>query len=248
MKIAVIGKGGSGKTTTAGVLARELARRGRRVVALDCDTNANLGLSLGMGVETAEQLVSVRERLDAGEADHATTNDELLERFGRPGPDGVHFAVVARIENPDPGCPCCGMSPHQLLEQLDTPDRIVIADLEAGIGTLTRVSEGAVDVAVIVAENTTKSLDVAQRAIGLARDRHVRQVLVVANRVAAGTELDEVRARLPADIEVVAVPDDPAITRADRDGVAPIDLAPEAPAVRALAGLADLLAQPQPVA
>src|SRR5438445_11064859 len=36
VKLAVVGKGGSGKTTTAAVIARTLARRGMSVVALDC--------------------------------------------------------------------------------------------------------------------------------------------------------------------------------------------------------------------
>lgn len=245
MKVAVIGKGGSGKTTTSSVLARELARRGREVVALDCDTNANLGLSLGMGVDTAEHLVSVRERLDAGEADHATEAGDLLERFGRPGPDGIQFAVVARIENPNPGCPCCGMSPHQLLDALDTPHRVVVADLEAGIGTLTRVGPGAIDVAVLVVEPTAKSLDVAERALELARDRGVPRIVVVANRVLDETDRAFVANRFPG-VQVLVVPEDEAIVAADRAGDAPFDLHPDAPAVRALVALADLL-EPQPV-
>lgn len=247
MKVAVIGKGGSGKTTTSSVLARELARRGRDVIALDCDTNANLGLSLGMGVETAEQLISVRERLDAGEAEHATAPDQLLRRFGRRGPDGVQFAVVARIENPDPGCPCCGMSPHQLLDTLDEPTRVVIADLEAGIGTLTRVGEGAIDMAVVVAEPTAKSLDVAERALGLVRDRGIRDVVLVANRVEGEADLLAVTTRLPG-VDLVVVPDDPTIARADREGLAPIDVDAHSPAVRALITLADRLDVPEPVA
>ncbi|MEO7837595.1 MAG: AAA family ATPase, partial [Acidimicrobiales bacterium] len=46
MKVAVVGKGGSGKTTTSAVVARTLARHGLSVVALDCDSNPNLGISL----------------------------------------------------------------------------------------------------------------------------------------------------------------------------------------------------------
>lgn len=243
MKIAVIGKGGSGKTTTSGVLARTFGRRGFEVVALDCDSNANLGLSLGMGVETAEHLVSLRERLDAGEAEHASTPDALLADHGRRGPDGVHFVVVARIERPSPGCPCCGMSPHELLDTLDAPGRIVIADLEAGIGTLTRVSEGAIDVAVLVAEPSAKSLDVAERARDLAAERGIERVLLVANRIRDPADLDAVTDRLPG-LDVVAVPDDPVIDRGDRDGLAPLDLDPDAPAVRALVSLADRLGDP----
>lgn len=246
MKIAVIGKGGTGKTTTSGVLARAFARRGADVIALDCDSNANLGLSLGMGVETAEHLVSLRERLDAGEAEHAATPGTLMEAYGRTGPDGVRFVVVARIEQPNPGCPCCGMSPHELLDTLDAPDRVVIADLEAGIGTLTRVAEGAIDVAVLVTDATAKSLDVAERARGLAATRGIERVVVVANRVRDDEDLAAIAVRFP-DLDLVAVPDDPVIDRADREGLAPLDVDPEAPAVRALVTLVDRLGDPQPV-
>jgi CO dehydrogenase maturation factor len=247
MKIAVIGKGGSGKTTTSAVLARSLARRGHPVVALDCDSNANLGISLGVGFDDTEQLVSMRERLDDGQADHAPAPTELLDRFGREAPDGVQLAVVTRIENIEPGCPCCGLSPDQLLGAFDAPDRMVIADLEAGIGTLTRVDPGAIDVAVLVAEPTQKSLDVAQRARELARQKAISTVVVVASKVATEADLDAVRDRFPG-VQVIAVPDDPAIMRADRDGVAPMDHDPDSPAVVALGRLADMLAEPAPVA
>ena len=103
MKLAVVGKGGSGKTTTAAVIARTLARRGMTVVALDCDTNPNLGISLGVGDEETERLIAMRQALDEGEEEHAPTWDELVDRFGSDAPDGVRLAVVTRIENPEPG-------------------------------------------------------------------------------------------------------------------------------------------------
>ncbi len=105
MKVAVVGKGGSGKTTTSSIVARTLARRGLPVVALDCDSNPNLGISLGLGDEETDRLVSMRENLDEGQEEHAPGWDELIARFGADGPDGVRLAVVTRIENPEPGCP-----------------------------------------------------------------------------------------------------------------------------------------------
>lgn len=107
MKIAVVGKGGAGKTTTSAVIARLLARQGRAVVALDGDTNPNLGLSLGVGFDETERAVAMRQALDddATDDDHAPGWDELLDRFGSDGPDGVRYAVVSQIENPEPGCP-----------------------------------------------------------------------------------------------------------------------------------------------
>jgi CO dehydrogenase nickel-insertion accessory protein CooC1 len=105
MKIAVVGKGGSGKTTTSAVLARTFARSGHSTLALDCDSNPNLGISLGLGEQVTEHLVSVRDAVDAGEQEHAASAEELVERFGVDAPDGVRLAVVTAIQNPQPGCP-----------------------------------------------------------------------------------------------------------------------------------------------
>lgn len=105
MKIGVVGKGGSGKTTTAGVLARCFARQGRATLALDCDTNPNLGISLGLGEDATERLVALRDALASGEQEHASSPDELVRRFGVAAPDGVHLSVVSAIQNPEPGCP-----------------------------------------------------------------------------------------------------------------------------------------------
>lgn len=105
MKTAVVGKGGSGKTTTAAIVARTLGRRGVPVVALDCDSNANLGISLGLGDDATDELISVRQALEDGEEEHAPDAVQILERFGADAPEGVRLAVVHRIENPAPGCP-----------------------------------------------------------------------------------------------------------------------------------------------
>ena len=48
MKLAIAGKGGAGKTTIAGTLARQLARQGYDVLALDNDLNPNLSLTVGL--------------------------------------------------------------------------------------------------------------------------------------------------------------------------------------------------------
>jgi CO dehydrogenase maturation factor len=103
VRLAVVGKGGSGKTTTSAVVARTLARQGLQVVALDCDSNPNLGISLGVGDEETDRLVSMRQALDEGEEEHAPGWDELLDRFGSDAPDGVRLAVVSSIVNPEPG-------------------------------------------------------------------------------------------------------------------------------------------------
>ncbi len=103
MKIAVAGKGGVGKTTISGTLARHLARTGMPVIALDCDTNPMLGVSLGVGPEETDRLGTVRQGLDTGEVEHQPTTQGIVETFGTDAPDGVRLVVVSRIDNIDPG-------------------------------------------------------------------------------------------------------------------------------------------------
>lgn len=105
MKIAVAGKGGSGKTTISGTIARSLARKGHPVLALDCDTNPMLGVSLGVGPEETELLVAARQALDAGDLEHETSPDGIIETFGTSAPDEVRLVVVSRIDRANPGCP-----------------------------------------------------------------------------------------------------------------------------------------------
>jgi CO dehydrogenase maturation factor len=126
-----------------------------------------------------------------------------------------------------------------LLGELERNGRIVVADFEAGLGTTLRLQPGTVDVALVVAEPTPKSLEVARRAVEAARER--ARVVVVANKVRDDADADAVRTALP-DSDVVVVPEDTAVARADREGVAPLDLDGDAPAVRALVALADRLA------
>jgi len=113
--------------------------------------------------------------------------------------------------------------------------------MEAGIGTLTRLPDGSVDVVVIVVQPTPKSLEVGSRAAALAHERQLGRLIVVANRIANDDDEAMVLAAFPGE-EVVVVPDDPAVLLADREGRAPLDTAPDAPAVLALLGLADRLA------
>ncbi len=128
-----------------------------------------------------------------------------------------------------------------MLGNVAPADQLVVADLEAGIGTLTRLADGSVDVVVVVVQPTPKSLEVGSRATALAHDRQLGRLLVVANRVSGDGDLAMVRAAFPGE-EVVAVPDDPAVLQADREGRAPLDTAPDAPAVQALLGLVARLA------
>ena len=239
MKLAVAGKGGAGKTTVSGTVARALARAGHDVLALDADSNPMLGVSLGVGPEKTDLLLGVRQGLETGETEHEPTIEGMVERFGADAPDGVRLVVASRIDNDSPGCQCCGVSADQLLRELEDGHRTVICDLEAGLGTVIRLAPGNADVVLVVANPTAKALEVARRAIEAAADK--TEVIVLANRVRDEADLDAIRAVL-GDRELIVIPEDETIARADRDGIAPIDLDPYSPGVTALVALADRLA------
>lgn len=130
-----------------------------------------------------------------------------------------------------------------MLGSVPADDVTVVADLEAGIGTLTRLEEARVDVTVIVVEPTPRSIDVAARAAAVAAERRQGRMIAVANKVTSDDDCQRVADALGG-CEMVTVPLDAAVEEADRDGVSPLDQSPGTPAVAALESLADLIAPP----
>ncbi len=240
MKIIVAGKGGAGKTTVSGTLARALALAGESVIAVDADVNPMLGISLGVGIEETERLAGVREGLQSGHTEHQHDVEGILATFGTMAPDGVQLVVGSRMDGPDSGCPCCGVTPDRLLRELDAEHRVVIGDLEAGIGIVTRMDTGNVDVVLVVTNATGKSVDVARLAADSAVARGA-DVLVIANRIGPDDDLEAIRAAL-GHHEILVVPEDDAIRHADEQGLAPFDGARDTPGVLALLGLGERLA------
>ncbi len=240
MKIAVVGKGGAGKTTTAAVLARTLARTGQPVVALDCDTNPNLGLSLGVGMDATEALLSLRDGVGDG-VEHARSWDDIVARFGVDAPGRRPPRHGLQDRGPRFRLPVMRGLPEQLLGLDIAEDTTVVADFEAGIGTLTRLGETKVDAVVVVTDPTVKSLEVASRAARLAEEHTAGPIVIVANRVLDEADRDTVERTLSGRT-VLVIPEDDAIPAADRADTAPLDASPDSPAVRALTGLAPLLA------
>lgn len=107
VRIAIAGKGGTGKTTIAGTLARVMARAGNpyEVLAIDADTNPNLASVLGMSSERARDIVglprTLMERRTA--ADGTTTTvfvadpEAVLREYGVEGPDKVKLLVMGKV-------------------------------------------------------------------------------------------------------------------------------------------------------
>ncbi|MDO8484188.1 MAG: AAA family ATPase, partial [Candidatus Limnocylindrales bacterium] len=140
MRIALTGKGGSGKTTLAATLARVYARRGYLVNALDGDPNPNLATAIGVSDEGTARLRRVpreailEERTDgAGHVGLHLTKPlaEILEEYGAIGPDDVGVLTMTGLLGAGQGCICGQHSAvRDVMEQLAStePREITILD------------------------------------------------------------------------------------------------------------------------
>lgn len=106
MKLAIAGKGGSGKTSISGTMARVLARSGHRVLAIDGDSNPNLALTLGIPLERMNDLPTLPRdllrRTDGG-VELAKTLEEVCESHSLAAPDGVTLLVMAHPQHAGTG-------------------------------------------------------------------------------------------------------------------------------------------------
>jgi CO dehydrogenase maturation factor len=110
MRVAIAGKGGSGKTTIAATVARLLARRGRSVLAVDGDTNPNLAQALGISETTAAELDALphdllvrREAGDRTWVELARPIASIVGDHTAAGPDGIRLLIMGRIDHAGAG-------------------------------------------------------------------------------------------------------------------------------------------------
>ena len=138
MKLAIAGKGGSGKTSISGTLARLIARDGHSVLAIDGDTNPNLALTLGISADRINDLpVLPSGLLERGEEGFELKKSlaELRSTHSVEGPDGVTLLVMAHPHEEDAGSGCyCGMhaTVRELIESATDADAdVTVLDTEA---------------------------------------------------------------------------------------------------------------------
>jgi CO dehydrogenase maturation factor len=249
---AVAGKGGAGKTTISATLSRLLARAGRRVVAIDADSNPNLAMALGVGEQAAtaawlpETLVS---RKISGPALVIPVAD-VLRRYAVGGPDGVHLLLMGMPEHAEQGCLCGGHATvSALLADLGTDSDLVgVVDMEASPEHLARGTARNADLLLLVAEPYFRSLQSVRRQAKLAAELHIGRVEVVANKVRCDADREAIAefCRRHGLSLVAALPWSDAVTAADARAVPLLDCSDlrAAPFLDALREVADRVSQP----
>jgi CO dehydrogenase nickel-insertion accessory protein CooC1 len=226
-------------------VARQLARRGHRVLALDSDTLPGLSISIGAGVPEEVPLNAAAERNEKGRWNlvKGIGPARAVKRFATDAPDGVRLLQIGKTDRR-------GLGPnrpshqafykviHGLDDVRSLDDWVILGDLPAG------PRQAAYDWApyaqhfLLVVEPTWQSMLTARRIVRIAGTmRDDRRFSLVVNKVTDDADADRVQEFLGVPLLGV-VPADDAVRAAERAGVALLDSAPDSPAARAIERLA----------
>jgi len=245
MRIAFVGKGGSGKTTISSLFAQFVASQGATVLALDADINQHLAdalevkealPSMGDGLPAIKQhLVGANTRFTAATM-HKTTppghgsrfvsldqSDWFMQAFTRRS-NGVAVGGAGVIPEENIGVKCYhglnGAVELVLGHMLDKKDEYVVVDMTAGADAFSSSLFAKVDVIVLVAEPTLKSLSVYKQFKDNLKGFAI-PLLVVANKIADDDDLAFVTQHVGA-IQVV-IPPSSYVKRRERGEVLGVD-------------------------
>ncbi len=215
----------------AGTIARMVAQRGERVLALDGDPMPGLARSLGT-VDTSEPLLAdAVERKERGPwlLKRGIGPVTAIRRYAREAPDGVLLLQIGKITLEDhPAFLAAVQAYWQLVHRLEEARSLeswtFIGDTPAGPRQIAADFSPYADTYLLVVEPTWPSVLTARRAAKLARMREAR-VLPVANKVRQAGDRKVLEDRLGEPV-VATIPFDEEIKQAERLGVPLIDHAP----------------------
>lgn len=242
MKLAVTGKGGVGKTTTASLLAWVYASQGNEVIAVDANPDANLATALGISPHEAQRVVPIAELKDLVQertgVKAATIGaffkvnpkvDDIPERFSIRK-DGIRLLVLGTVKKGGGGCLCPeGALLRSLLSHLVlSRSEVVIMDMDAGVENLGRGTAKAVDAFIIVVEPGQRSFQTARSIRSLAKDLGIDKCYIVGSKTRDDSDRQFIIDNLP-DFQMLGfINYHPEIAEADRLGKNVFETAPGA--------------------
>jgi len=235
--VALAGKGGTGKTTVAGMLIKYLVSQGKTpVLAVDADSNANLNEVLGLTVSST--LGQAREEMKKGQVPSGMTKDQFIEmRMEQSVVEAQGFDLIVMGQPEGAGCYCAANSLlTRFLERIAGNYPYIVMDNEAGMEHISRLTTKNVDVLLIVSDPSRRGLQAAGRINGLTRDLNIgvtRSYLVV-NRVKDGLSPELLDVARGEGLELAGfIPEDPQVYAYDLAGTPTIRLTQDAVSVSA---------------
>ena len=219
--IALAGKGGTGKTTMAGLLVRYLVENGKTpVLAVDADANANLNEVLGL--EVMETLGEAREEMKRGVATGLTKDVFMRMKLEQAVVEAKGFDLIVMGRPEGPGCYCAANTLlTTYLDGLIGNYAYVVHDNEAGMEHLSRLTTNDIDFLLVVSDPTRRGIQAANRILALADELNlkIKQQKVLLNQVREGQAagIEAVLEREGLDL-VGLVPEDDQIVEFDLHG------------------------------
>jgi CO dehydrogenase maturation factor len=245
--LAVAGKGGAGKSVVSGTLARVLARRGHKVLAVDSDPMPGMSLVLGAQEPDRPPLMDAVEKPEGKpwRLKPGIGPARAVSRFSTAAPDGVRLLQLGKADKDglipvNPAVNGFLRVVHRLHEPASMRAWTIVGDLPAGPRHPAAGFSPYANLYLVVLEARSQSALTARRVARIAREHRHADVLFVANKIASDEDRERAERLLGEPIHHV-VPADPAVAAAERDGIPVLDASPDAPAVQAIERLADAL-------
>ena len=251
MRLAFVGKGGAGKSAIAGTFARTLARQGDQVLAIDSDPLPGLAFSLGLAIDHSPPIPddAVVERKEGEEGPRWRLNPdvdpfEAVDKWSVEAPDGVRFLQFGKIKGDPKDLWRSQIAFRFIVNQLPPGRWNVVGDLPGGTRQAFTGWGNWANTVLIVVEPTAKSLLSGRRLARMADldPDNPKRVLAVASKVREPDDVEMVAKGTGLEV-VASVPWDEALAEAERRQLAPIDFAPDCPAVLAVESLVERLSE-----
>jgi CO dehydrogenase maturation factor len=235
--IAVSGKGGTGKTTFAGMMIRHLLDKGKGpILAVDADSNSNLNEVLG--VEVRSTIGEAREMMKKDVPTGMTKDIWFEYKVQEALTEAKGFDLIAMGRPEGPGCYCAANTlARKCLDLLTGNYRYIVIDNEAGMEHFSRLTTRDVDLLFVLSDSSRRSILTASRIRDLIHEldlRIVREVLVI-NRVQGELDQEILKEELKRqNLELAGtIPVDEEVYRYDLEGKPTIGLPLESKAVQA---------------